>query len=284
MTPRISVIMAAYNNADFLPDAIASVQSQSVEDWELIVMDDGSTDGSAELVKEMATRDQRIRPMKTPENSGAGAARDFAMKHARGRFIAIFDADDICHPMRFEKQLAYLETHPEVVAVGTQVELIDYTGRTVGTKTFPNEPENLYRMMYTSVPIQLPTLMVNTALLPNEFSWFEGWPFSEDTLLFFKLTQFGKIANLPGFLLQYRYHPDSVSYRNPKATFYKTRHARRRACREYGYRPTFRGRVIGVFQSIVVFCLPGRCIPWVYRNIRRFMLVLTGHADNPKLP
>jgi glycosyltransferase involved in cell wall biosynthesis len=278
MKPLLSVIMAAYNNADFLPEAIASVQRQSMVDWELIVVDDGSTDGTADLIRQMAAQDPRIRPMKTPENLGAGAARDFALKQVHGAFVAIFDADDICDPLRFEKQVTFLGDHPDVVAVGTQAVLIDHAGQVVGTKTFPTDPDVLYRMMYTAIPIQLPSLMVNMSMLPQTFCWFEGWPFSEDTLLFFKLVQYGKIANLPDFLLKYRFHSSSVSYRNPKASFYRTRDARRLACREYGYRPTLRGRLIDGLQRIVIFILPAQCIPWVYKNIRRMMLLLSGHT------
>lgn len=280
MSISVSVIMALYNNAGYLAEAVDSVRRQTFGDWELIIMDDGSDDGSMELAEKMAQEDPRIRVLRMARNSGAGAARDQAIRHARGKYIAVFDADDVCEPGRLEEQVAFLERNPGIVAVGTQAVLIDEQGREVGTKTFPTEPAALYRMMYTSIPIQLPTLMVNTDLLPPDFDWFEGWPYSEDTLLFFKLARHGRIANLSGFLLQYRFHTNSVSYRNPKASFYKTRYARRLACREYGYTPTLRGRLVDGLQSIVIFMLPGRCVPWVYRNIRRLMLLLSGHAGS----
>ncbi len=279
MKPLISVIMAVYNSSAFLAEAVASVRAQTVPDWELIAVDDGSRDGSPELIQKMAAADPRIRLLRMPQNSGAGAARDFAIRQARGTFIAIFDADDVCEPARFEKQLAFLKSRPDVVAVGAQTVMVDLDGKLSGTKTFPTDPDTLYRMMYTAIPIQLPTLMVNTALLPADFGWFEGWRYSEDSLLFFKLAHYGKIANLPDFLLKYRYYPQSTSYRKAKTYFYETWKSRGIARRRYGYNPPPRARFVSGLQFIVVTCLPGRCIPWVYKMIRRIMLLLSGHDE-----
>lgn len=277
--PLISVIMAVYNSKAFLGEAVASVLSQTVPDWELIAVDDGSQDGSSELIQKLTEADPRIRLLRMPQNSGAGAARDFAIRQARGAFIAIFDADDICEPERFAKQIAFLRAHPDVVAVGAQTVQVDTQGRPDGTKTFPTDPDRLYGMMYTAIPIQLPTLMVNTALLPRDFDWFEGWRYSEDSLLFFKLAYYGKIANLPDFLLKYRYYPQSTSYRKAKTYFYKTWEARGIARRRYGYKPSLRARFVSGLQFAVVTCLPGRCIPWIYKIIRRLMLLLSGHDE-----
>lgn len=278
--PLISVIMAVYNNAAFLEEAVASVQAQTVTDWELIAVDDGSTDASLRILEDLAADDPRIRVLKMPRNSGAGAVRDYAIGMARGTFIAIADADDICEPERFEKQIAFLQSRPDVVAVGAQTVQVDLDGKPAGTKTFPTDPDRLYRMMYTAIPLQLPTLMVNPAGLPSDFGWFEGWRYSEDSLLFFKLAHYGKIANLPDFLLQYRYHPQSTSYRKAKTYFYETWKSRGIARRRYGYRPSLRARLVSGLQFLVVTCLPGALIPWFYKNIRRFMLRLSGHAES----
>ena len=279
MNPRISVIMAVYNNAGFLRRAIESIQKQSVEDWELIVVDDASSDGSLDLVNEMAARDIRIRSLRLEENSGAGVARDFGIQQAKGKYIAIFDADDISMPNRFELQLGFLEENSGVVGVGTQTVLIDESGRPAGKKTFPTDPDKLHRMMYTAIPIQLPTLMVDTTRLPDDFSWFEGWRYSEDTLLFFKLAHYGKIANLPDSLLEYRYYSGSTSYKKAKTYFYKTWKARGIARHEYGYQPSFRSRITSGMQFLVVTCLPGSFIPSIYKPIRRLMLLLSGHDE-----
>lgn len=280
MEPLISVIMAVYNSEEFIQEALKSLQAQSLTDWELIAVDDCSKDESFDILKKWSTVEPRIRIFKMHQNSGAGAVRDFAIKQARGSYIAVFDADDICEPERFKKQIDFLQSHPSVVSVGTQTEQIDYDGRPCGTKTFPTDPDKLYHMMYTAIPAQLPTLMVNTTLLPANFSWFDGWRVSEDSLLFFKLACYGKIANLPDFLLKYRYYSQSTSYRKAKTCFYQTFKSRSLARRVYGYKPSIRSRMISGLQFIVVTCLPGRWIPSIYKTTRRIMLWLSGNNDN----
>lgn len=280
MNPQISVIMAVYNSEAFLAEAVASLQAQTINDWELIAVDDCSTDSSFQCLEKLAASDPRIRIFKMQQNSGAGAVRDFAVEHAHGEFIAIFDADDVCESDRFEKQIEFLRGHPEAICVGAQTVMVDEQGRSNGTKTFPTDPAELYQMMYTAIPIQLPTLMVNAARLPDDFDWFEGWRYSEDSLLFFKLAHYGEIANLPDFLLKYRYYPQSTSYRKAKTYFYETWRSRKIARRRYGYKPSLRARIVSGMQFVVVTLLPSRCIPLVYKLIRRLMLMLSGHSGS----
>lgn len=275
-SPTVSVIMAAYDNDQYIAQAIASVQTQTLASWELIIMDDASNDESYAVAEGIAATDSRIRVFRMAHNEGAGAARDAAIKLATGRYVAIFDADDVCEPTRLEEQVAFLTNHPDIVAVGSQTVQIDQCGNQIGTKTFPTDPELLYRMMYTAIPIQLPTLMVDVARIPCDFTWFEGWRYSEDSLLFFKLTCFGKIANLPRFLVKYRYHAGSSSYRHAKRYFYKTWHARKIARTVYAYRPRVSDRLVSAAQFAVVTCLPSACIPRVYRFVRMAMLAFSG--------
>lgn len=279
MSPTVSIIMSVYNSEAFLEEAVQSVQSQTLEDWELIAMDDGSSDSSFQCLEKMAAEDSRIRLFKMPQNSGAGAARDAAIRQARSRLIAVFDADDICEPERFEKQMTFLEAHPDVVAAGTQTIRIDAEGNLAGKKTFPTDPDELYRMMYVAVPIQLPTLMVNTALLPDDFDWFEGWRYSEDSLLFFKLAYYGKIANLPEALVKYRFYPESTFCRQVKTYFFETWKARGIARRRYEYEPTLRGRLTSGMQFVVVSCIPNALLPKIYEFVRRLMLQMSGHDE-----
>lgn len=104
--PRVSVVMPVYNGAAFLRPTIGSVQAQGWTDWELLAVDDGSTDGSAQILADLAAADPRIRPLSSGGNLGAGAARNLGMDQARGRFVAFLDADDQWHPDKLARQLA----------------------------------------------------------------------------------------------------------------------------------------------------------------------------------
>lgn len=115
--PTISVMMPAYNAAAFIAQAIEAVQAQTFGDWELVCYDDGSTDNTAEIVRAYAENDQRIRFIQGV-HGGRGRARNAALAHCRGEFVAMCDADDVSLPKRFELQLAYLNAHPDIAAVG----------------------------------------------------------------------------------------------------------------------------------------------------------------------
>lgn len=270
--PLVSVVMPVFNAESHLEAALESVSSQTYKNWELILIDDASTDQSADILGRWAQLDKRIRVLRNQRNLGLGGAIDVGMRAAQGRYVARMDADDRSLPGRIEAQVAFLEAHPDVVLVGCQVRLIDLGGRPIGDKTFPLDHETLYRMMFITVPMQHPTIMINRLLLPPEFTWYEGWPHAEDTLLFFKLAQFGRLANLPEVLFEYRYYAGSTSLRNAKKTFRYTYQARRRARMELGYQPILRHRLINRMQWLAVNCLPNSALPAVFVALRKLLL------------
>src|SRR5262245_14197402 len=115
-TPAISVLMPIYNAGRFLPAAVESVLAQTFADFELIAIDDGSRDGSSEVLAQLAARDPRIRVF-AQENRGIVATLNRALELARAPLVARMDADDLSRPDRFAKQIAFLRQHPEVAAV-----------------------------------------------------------------------------------------------------------------------------------------------------------------------
>ena len=127
-SPEISVIMAVYNACDgnrfgkHLKAAVGSILCQTYQDWELIICDDGSRDGTWEVLQHLAETDARIRLIRHTKNRKAGAARNSCLRAARGRYIAVMDADDRSLPDRLEKQLRFLKSHPEYAFVGTRGE------------------------------------------------------------------------------------------------------------------------------------------------------------------
>jgi glycosyltransferase involved in cell wall biosynthesis len=273
--------MPVYNSSRYLAEAVDSVVAQTFTDWELIAVDDCSTDDSPRMLQAYAEKDSRIRVHRNSRNLRVGATLDEAVRHARGRYIARMDADDVCYPERLETQLRFLERHPDVVAVGGQVVRVDEEGRELGTKTFPTDPGDLYEMMFLSVPIQHPTLVVDTKLLPDGFTWYDGWPCGEDSNLFFKLTQYGKLANVDAFVLKYRYVLSGNLLKDPRATFMSTYRARKLALNRYGYRATLRGRLISKVQFAGVHLIPNRMIPRAFDGLRMLMLRMGMHQGSP---
>jgi glycosyltransferase involved in cell wall biosynthesis len=146
--PRVTVVMAVYNAAQFLREAIASVLSQTYTDFELIVVDDASTDDSSAILR--SYNDPRIRIIRHQTNLGASLSRNDALAAARGELIAIMDADDVCAPTRIERQVEFLQAHPAVGLVGCGIyDNIDASGAVLYTSFLPEPNEAIQRALMT---------------------------------------------------------------------------------------------------------------------------------------
>lgn len=211
--PAVSVVMPVFNTEDYLPYALQSILSQTFTDFEFIILDDGSTDRSVRIVQEHAEGDDRVRffPL---EHRGYVTMLRRGLHHCRGEFIARMDSDDISLPHRFEKQIAYLREHPDVVAVGSRVELIDPFGSKVETPPHKTTHEEIEAELLNGVGWAMvhPTVMVRREPLMRVGGYREDLMVSEDLDLFLRLAEVGKLANMSDVLLQYRQHLQSVNY------------------------------------------------------------------------
>ena len=134
--PLCSVVMPLFNAEDYLVASVKSVQAQSFSDWELLLVDDASTDASAQLAKQLAASDSRIRVFSLAHNSGAARARNLALEEARGRFIAFLDSDDLWHPAKLERQLGWMQAQ-QLPFTFTAYEKINEQGEHLGWMGVP---------------------------------------------------------------------------------------------------------------------------------------------------
>lgn len=266
--------MPVYNARAYLVPALDSILNQTYKNWELIAIDDCSTDDSHLILRQYAELDERIRVFKNVSNIGVGETLDKGVKLAKGEFIARMDADDVSYSRRLEKQLLFLLENPDVIAVGGQCRLIDESGDKIGMKIFPTDSSRLYTMLYSAAPIQHPTLMVNTHLLPKDFTWYDGWKKAQDLYLFFKLVNYGKLANVDEVVLDYRYYRGGNSLKNPKDTFRLTKTIRWLGKTKFGYKPSLKAQAVNLLQSLVVATLPNFMIFWVFKALRNNFLSL----------
>lgn len=267
--PLVSVIMPVYNSSKFLVEAVESVINQTYKNWELIAVDDGSKDNSLEILKNYAKKHKNIKVFKNKKNLGVGKTANFALSKAKGKFIARFDSDDYMPDYRLEKQVNYLINHKDTVVVGGQAELMDENSLKIGMKNFPLSNKSIYEGLFTFITIQQPSMMVNKKLLPNGFVWYnDNAKTAEEVDLFFRLFKYGKFANLKSVLLRYRQYPTSTSLRDPKLTFYNTYTTRSIAVKLYGYKPTFKAKILNLAQYIVVSILPSGLIYPIFSIIR----------------
>jgi glycosyltransferase involved in cell wall biosynthesis len=137
-TPLISVVMPVYDAGEYLVDAVASIVEQTLDDWELIAVDDGSQDGSGEILEWFALQDARIRVI-GQANAGIVAALNRGCAAARGPLIARMDADDVAFPQRLARQAEFMRRHPECVVVGSSILEMDAESDPLGRSWLPTE-------------------------------------------------------------------------------------------------------------------------------------------------
>jgi glycosyltransferase involved in cell wall biosynthesis len=208
LKPRISVLMAVYNGEKYLKEAIDSVLNQTFADFEFIIVNDGSTDSSQKIIKSYS--DPRIRLIDNEKNLGLMKSLNKGIKLANGEFIARMDGDDICFSERFEKQLKFLEKHPEIGVLGSQVVNIDQSGKELKISTKFIEPELIKWCSVFSCPLLHPTVMVRADLLKNNL-YDESYNQAEDFELWSRLLDLTSFANLKEPWLYYRTHKQSAT-------------------------------------------------------------------------
>ena len=211
--PAISVVMSAYNNVNYVTAAVKSILQQSFRDFEFIIIDDGSTDGTGDVLRRHAESDSRIRLVQRA-NKGLTVSLNEALAMARGPLIARMDSDDIAGKERFAKKVEFFSANPEVVALGTRIETIDPYGSPLDKYEHKLDHEAIDAELIRGSGWALvhPTVMMRADALKQLGGYREEWNNSEDLDLFLRLAEIGRVANLPDVMLQYRQHLGSVNH------------------------------------------------------------------------
>ena len=211
MPPSVSVVMPVYNGERFLAESIASVLGQTYVDFEFIVVDDGSTDGSADILQEYADRDERIRPLLLSSNEGKGTARNRGIAAASGEYIATLDGDDICLPDRLRRQISYMRSNPDIGVLGCTLWSVGPDLRPHGKITVPNVHSLIaWGLFFGPAAGHSSTLMRRDVLLAAG-AYEAGRVICDDLELWSRMVEKTHFANLPDVLLLYRRHPEADS-------------------------------------------------------------------------
>lgn len=214
-TPLVSVAMVVCNVDRFLAESIESVLAQTFKDFEFIIVDFGSTDQTKAIVSGYAAKDERIRLHEIP-NCGLGTARNAACALAKGRYIAVMDADDVSLPNRLQLQVDFLEKHPEICLVGGATEWIDATGKSLGIHRFPTEDHNINSRLVSQFPFCHPTVLLRTQAFAEVGGYRLPFVFGEDYDLWLRLIEHFRCANLSQVVLKYRIHRYQVQTRKSR--------------------------------------------------------------------
>jgi glycosyltransferase involved in cell wall biosynthesis len=241
--PKCSVLMGVYNAERFVGQAVESILTQTFADFEFIIINDGSTDRSLDVLRSFENQDKRI-VLITRENRGIGATRNELLHKARGAYVATMDADDVSIGNRLELQVAFLDSHLDVVCLGGNYELIDEAGRhLIDLDRQPLTDDEIQRQhLRGETSINNPTVMMRREAVLTVGGYDEELAPAEDLDLYLKLGEIGKLANLPEIVLRYRELGTSASATAHDAQLERMRIGTERAWKR-------RGIVDGVFAA-----------------------------------
>ncbi len=261
-SPKISVLMPFYNAADYLDASLSSIINQTFADWELILINDASTDNSDSVVQRYLS-DPRIIYFKNEVNRGIVENLNFGLRQARSEIVARMDGDDISDLTRLAKQYDFLANHPSVVAVGTFIQIIDQSGKIIDQRTKPLDFNLMKKNLLTYSPLVHATLMFRKSAVVRVGGYRNQYLYCEDIDLFFRLVYFGyELANLPEFLYQYRYHQNSAAHQSRLITS-RLYQLRQETIKNFNLHLTWSQRLMIFGQYLVGLILSGRQRQWL---------------------
>lgn len=206
--PKVSILMPVYNTQQYLAEAIDSVIRQTYYDWELIIINDGSTDDSENII--LSYKDCRIKYYKNPENKGLIYTRNKMIEYASGIYLAFLDSDDAAYPERLEHQVKFLDRNIDYGLCGTWSEMIDEQGKKIKNLKLSDQNDEIRcTLLFSSTFIQS-SIMIRKELL-IKYPYDEKYPLAEDYDLWCRLSRVCKLSNIPICLTKYRWHSSNIS-------------------------------------------------------------------------
>jgi len=203
--------MPVYNTGNYIAEAIESVLQQTFTDFEFIIIDDGSTDNSLEIIHLYAEKDSRIQVVVNQENLGITKSLNKGIELTRGRFIARMDADDICLPERLNLQYDYLVANPKCAILGTWANIIDESGNLISTWRMPTSDEFIkWNLLWQNTFIHT-SVIIRKDVLSNCEPYHECYHYTEDYELWERMSQNCQMENLPLACVSHRLHSNSIS-------------------------------------------------------------------------
>lgn len=250
--PLVSIVIPVHNGEKYIRESLDSCLGQTYEDIEVIVVDDKSEDKTLSILQEYQQKDQRVKVIPVEKQNGLGNVINIGIKQSKGKYIARMDADDIMYRDRIAQQSQYLESNPNCVAVGGQIDIIDFNSDIIGHREYSQNDQDLKKNRFLFQPFAHPAVMLRKATLEEVGLYPENLWKIEDVKLFLILSTKGEFANLPDTVLKYRMTFETESQSKMVEHFKKTNDIRNWAIQNLNIKPTTRERIIWSIQKIGV--------------------------------
>jgi glycosyltransferase involved in cell wall biosynthesis len=211
-SPPITVLMATYNDERFIGEAITSVLSQTMPDFEFFIIDDASTDRTPSIVSRYMRHDNRICLIRNKENLGLTKSLNIGLKRARGEYVARMDGDDLCESHRLERQIAFVSNHPEVLLLGSGCKEIDDTGRCIKVHRYPVDHSGLVRRLERQQAFFAhSSAFYKTSVVRQLGGYRLRFKRAQDWDLWLRLCEKGKVSSISTPLVRIRKHQNQIS-------------------------------------------------------------------------
>lgn len=256
MRVKISILMPVYNSQKYLRLAIDSILDQTLEDFQFIIIDDGSTDRSWKIIKSYSQKDKRIVAIRSTINLKTSSALNKGLAKVQGKYVIRMDADDWSYPDRLENQYKYMENHPEVGISGGAVEVCNERLETINKRNYPLTDEAARKIIFRYSPFAHPATIWRTSVLKAVNGYNENIPYSQDAELYFKVGKFSEFGNINETVIKLRMHKKSSSYSKARMQEIYAIYARIKASMEYDYKASFSDKFWIFLRIIIMFIIP----------------------------
>ncbi|HRX43775.1 MAG TPA: glycosyltransferase [Candidatus Dojkabacteria bacterium] len=250
--PLVSIVIPVHNGEKYIKESIDSCLNQTYNNIEIIVVDDKSEDRTLEILKEYG---QKLTVIPVEKQNGLGNVINIGIRASKGKYIARMDADDIMYPTRIEKQIQYLESNPNCVAVGGQIDIIDENSSITGHREYAIEDRDIKKNRFLFQPFAHPAVTLRKSTVEEIGLYPENMWKVEDVKFFLILSTKGEFHNLGDSVLKYRMTFKTESQSKMLDHFKKTNEIRNWAIKELKIKPTVREYVIWNIQKVGVYIL-----------------------------
>lgn len=267
-TPVISVLLSVYNADKYVSLAIESILNQTFANFELIIVDDCSSDTSWDICLKYAQQDNRIVAVRNKLNLGGCETLNVGLKLARGRYVARQDNDDWSYPDRLAKQLKFMETHQDVGIVGGNMEIINKDGKVIGKRTYNYTDGMIRKKIFRYSPFSHPLVMFRKSILDTVGYYNLEYAPADDYDLYFRIGKVSKFANLNEILMKYRVIPTSLTNSRTKKMELATIKVRNLYQNDVSYSANIVDKIYNILHFTSIYIVPSRIKIYIFNLFR----------------
>lgn len=271
--PLISVIMPAHNAQKYISGAIESVLNQTFKNFELIIIDDFSTDKTLDIIKAFSKKDHRIKIVNNDKRLNIAASLNKGISKAQSNIIARMDTDDIAFSNRLELQYKLVESSKNIAAVGANIMLIDSEGKEIGARRYPHLSKDLKSCLFRYSPFAHPVVVFRKNMFEEVGKYNPKYSPTEDLDLWFRLGRKYEFESIPQTLLKYRLDEKSSSHKYLKDVEILVFKIRFKAITKYGYKPSLYDIIYNLIQFITLWATPSQYRIKIYNFLRNNDLI-----------